>query len=117
MAANELRFFDADEVGRRLPWDSLIEVIERIVVDPGGDAQDRTVNSVPVAAEVDCETVDDLRLAVTKLYNTEWFIQPHGRLTPRAACTAATTPGGSTTEQTPTLSNEPGLTPAARPLR
>ena len=48
MPANELRFFDADEVGRRLPWDSLIEAIERIVVEPGGEAPDRTVHSVPV---------------------------------------------------------------------
>ena len=53
MPANELQFFDADEVGRRLPWASLIDAIERIVVEPGGDAPDRTVHSVPVPAGAD----------------------------------------------------------------
>lgn len=50
---NELRFFDADEVDRRLPWDSLIDAIERIVVERGGDAPGRTVHSVPVPEGTD----------------------------------------------------------------
>jgi ornithine cyclodeaminase len=50
---NELHFFDADEVGRRLPWRSLIDAIERIVVEPGGEAPDRTVHRVPVPEGAD----------------------------------------------------------------
>lgn len=42
------RFFDADEVGRRLPWGELIDAIERIIVEPGGEAPERTVHTVPV---------------------------------------------------------------------
>lgn len=53
MPGNELQFFDADEVGRRLPWRSLIDAIERIVVEPGGEAPDRTVHRVPVPAGAD----------------------------------------------------------------
>lgn len=50
---NETRFFDAAEVGRRLPWHSLIDAIERIVVEPGGEAPDRTVHSVTVPGGAD----------------------------------------------------------------
>lgn len=45
---NEPRFFDADEVSRRLPWDSLIAAIERIMVEVGAESPDRTVHSVAV---------------------------------------------------------------------
>jgi ornithine cyclodeaminase len=53
MSESELQFLDAVEVGRRLPWDSLIDAIERVVVEPGGEAPDRTVHSVPVPAAAD----------------------------------------------------------------
>lgn len=45
---SDFRAFGPDEVARRLPWDALIESLERVIADPSGQVPERTVHPVAV---------------------------------------------------------------------
>jgi len=52
MTANP-QFFGPDDVARLLPWPELIGAIERVMVEDGAEAPDRTVHTVPDGAGKD----------------------------------------------------------------
>lgn len=43
-----MRFFTDDDIAEALPWDRLVEAVERVVVETGAGAPQRTVHTVPV---------------------------------------------------------------------
>lgn len=51
--SSPLQFFDAEAVAAALPWDALIEAIERTLTDDDAQAPSRTVHTVPVPERAD----------------------------------------------------------------